>query len=220
MIKPTDAAATVGAQQTAEKMETVADIPKTAIVTAAAATGSAAAVSSGDDVKAVSGSTSADTASHGEGDGAAPLGSAEAAAAAEVLAAVAAADGQVKAEKPPYSYAALITAAITSQNDNRMTLAGIYDWITSRFPYFQIEAKGWKVLHPPSPLSHCVHAFFSQRWGKHLSSPQQEAAGPATELVAACPMIYRLLWCCCFLARTAKSKLFNIVSAALNPPIF
>lgn len=50
-----------------------------------------------------------------------------------------------KAEKPPYSYAALITAAITSQPDNKMTLAGIYDWITSRFPYFQAEAKGWKV---------------------------------------------------------------------------
>ncbi len=49
-------------------------------------------------------------------------------------------------QKPPYSYAALITAAITSQPSAKLTLKGIYAWITARFPFYQDpENQGWKV---------------------------------------------------------------------------
>lgn len=48
-------------------------------------------------------------------------------------------------QKPAYSYAALITAAINSQQTRRLTLNGIYEWILERFPFFRNAPKGWKV---------------------------------------------------------------------------
>ncbi len=48
-------------------------------------------------------------------------------------------------EKPAYSYAALITAAINAQPTGRLTLSGIYDWILEHFPFFRNANKGWKV---------------------------------------------------------------------------
>lgn len=47
--------------------------------------------------------------------------------------------------KPPYSYAALITFAINSTSKRRMTLNGIYTWISSNFPYYRDAGTGWKV---------------------------------------------------------------------------
>lgn len=47
--------------------------------------------------------------------------------------------------KPPYSYAALITFAINSTTKRKLTLNGIYTWISSNFPYYRDAGTGWKV---------------------------------------------------------------------------
>ncbi|GAA50519.1 forkhead box protein J2/3 [Clonorchis sinensis] len=46
--------------------------------------------------------------------------------------------------KPPYSYASLITAAIQSSQEKRMTLSEIYQWICENFPYYCEAGGGWK----------------------------------------------------------------------------
>ncbi|KAL0962958.1 hypothetical protein UPYG_G00347700 [Umbra pygmaea] len=48
-------------------------------------------------------------------------------------------------ERPPYSYMAMIQFAINSDENRRMTLKDIYNWIEEHFPYFRNVAKpGWK----------------------------------------------------------------------------
>ena len=48
--------------------------------------------------------------------------------------------------KPPLSYASLISLAICSTPQRMMTLSGIYRWIESTFPFYRTpEAKAWKV---------------------------------------------------------------------------
>ncbi|TPP39629.1 Forkhead box J3 [Fasciola gigantica] len=46
--------------------------------------------------------------------------------------------------KPPFSYASLITSAIQSSADKRMTLSEIYQWICDNFPYYCEAGGGWK----------------------------------------------------------------------------
>lgn len=47
--------------------------------------------------------------------------------------------------KPPYSYANLITFAINSSKNKKMTLSEIYQWICNEFPYYKDAGNGWKV---------------------------------------------------------------------------
>lgn len=51
------------------------------------------------------------------------------------------------------SYADLITSAISSAPDGRLTLAQIYDWVVANIPYFKDKgdsnsSAGWKVRTP------------------------------------------------------------------------
>lgn len=47
-------------------------------------------------------------------------------------------------QKPPYSYIALITMAILQSKERRATLAGICDFIRSRFPYYRDKYPLWQ----------------------------------------------------------------------------
>ncbi|EDO36306.1 predicted protein [Nematostella vectensis] len=51
---------------------------------------------------------------------------------------------QTKESKPPYSYANLITFAINSSPEKKMTLSEIYQWICDHFPYYKEAGNGWK----------------------------------------------------------------------------
>lgn len=47
-------------------------------------------------------------------------------------------------EKPPYSYAALITMAIRSSPEKQLLLRQIYSYLMQKFPFFKKENKGWQ----------------------------------------------------------------------------
>lgn len=46
--------------------------------------------------------------------------------------------------KPPYSYATLIAVAIKRSPHGRLTLNGIYSWISDNFPYYRNGSTAWK----------------------------------------------------------------------------
>lgn len=48
-------------------------------------------------------------------------------------------------QKPPYSYATLISKALQSSEKKRLTLNGIYEWIKTNFPYYRTAEAAWQV---------------------------------------------------------------------------
>lgn len=51
-------------------------------------------------------------------------------------------------QKPPYSYAALISKALRECDGGKLTLSGIYDWIKQQFPYYRTAEAAWQVFGP------------------------------------------------------------------------
>ncbi len=47
--------------------------------------------------------------------------------------------------KPPFSYATLICMAMRESHKSKMTLAGIYSWITENFAYYRHAEPSWQV---------------------------------------------------------------------------
>ncbi|ELT89986.1 hypothetical protein CAPTEDRAFT_222987 [Capitella teleta] len=46
--------------------------------------------------------------------------------------------------KPPYSYATLICMAMKESKKNKVTLSGIYNWITENFMYYRMADPSWQ----------------------------------------------------------------------------
>ena len=47
--------------------------------------------------------------------------------------------------KPPYSYATLIAEAINSTDEKKLTLNGIYAYISDHYPFYKHTKNGWQV---------------------------------------------------------------------------
>ena len=47
--------------------------------------------------------------------------------------------------KPPFSYATLICMAMKETNRNKITLSGIYSWITDNYMYYRVADPSWQV---------------------------------------------------------------------------
>ena len=47
--------------------------------------------------------------------------------------------------KPPFSYATLISQAILSSSEEKLTLASIYQWIQEQYAFYRHSSSGWQV---------------------------------------------------------------------------
>lgn len=61
----------------------------------------------------------------------------------DILPTVTGPDGQIY-QKPPGSYASLITKALKECETGKLTLAGIYEWIRTNYPYYQSAEAAWQ----------------------------------------------------------------------------
>jgi len=67
-------------------------------------------------------------------------------------------------KKPPYSYAQLIAQAISSSDEQQLTLSQIYSFIASKYNYYKLDDKGWQnsIRHNLSLNRHFVKVARNQ----------------------------------------------------------
>ena len=46
--------------------------------------------------------------------------------------------------RPPYSYSALIAMAIMSSPNKRLTLSGVYQYVSDNYPFYKRNKTGWQ----------------------------------------------------------------------------
>lgn len=95
---------------------------------------------------------------------------------------------RVQDVRPPYTYAALIRAAILEAPYQQLTLHDIYSWFTNTFCYFRRNAASWKVGKHISSYFLTIHfpAFLSV---SPLCCPDQSHSQPTGGIRVIIPIV-------------------------------